>query len=232
MKTAASSIATLAGLFVALAQAHVAITYPGWRGNNLGSNKTFPFGLQWIYPCGAMDVTQNRTHWPIDGGSLAIQPGFMRGHESALMYVNIGFGEEPQNYTTVLVPMFHLTGPTNEAYNGTFCLPKIPLPDGVTPRNGDLASIQVVQAAKHGGALYSCVDIIFTDDESEVPSVTEDNCFNSTDLKVEAAGIAINSAPITEPTVTAVTTPSPTPTSGGSKMMVSLSGLVALMFSM
>ena len=37
--------------FVALASAHSVITYPGWRGNNLISNETFPYGMQWIYPC-------------------------------------------------------------------------------------------------------------------------------------------------------------------------------------
>ena len=36
---------------VAVASAHSVITYPGWRGNNLIQNETFPYGMQWIYPC-------------------------------------------------------------------------------------------------------------------------------------------------------------------------------------
>jgi hypothetical protein len=34
-----------------IVQAHVVITYPGWRGNNLALNDEFPFGMQWMYPC-------------------------------------------------------------------------------------------------------------------------------------------------------------------------------------
>ena len=46
----------LASLFVTLAAstlatAHVILTYPGWRGNNLITNDTFPYGMQWMYPC-------------------------------------------------------------------------------------------------------------------------------------------------------------------------------------
>ena len=35
----------------AIASAHTVITYPGWRGNNLITNDTFPYGMQWMYPC-------------------------------------------------------------------------------------------------------------------------------------------------------------------------------------
>lgn len=58
---------TLASL-LSLAAAHVVITYPGWRGDNLHSNGTvaetnglqtvlsgdnylWPYGMQWSYPC-------------------------------------------------------------------------------------------------------------------------------------------------------------------------------------
>lgn len=34
-----------------LASAHTVITYPGWRGDNLVTNDTFPYGMQWMYPC-------------------------------------------------------------------------------------------------------------------------------------------------------------------------------------
>ena len=35
----------------AIASAHTVITYPGSRGNNLITNDTFPYGMQWMYPC-------------------------------------------------------------------------------------------------------------------------------------------------------------------------------------
>ncbi|KAL0933442.1 uncharacterized protein CTRU02_212405 [Colletotrichum truncatum] len=209
MKTVPASFIALGGLFASLAQAHVAITYPGWRGNNIFSNETFPFGMQWIYPCGGLGVTSNRTHWPLDGGAIAVQPGFNSGHKSALMYINIGIGEEPASFTTVMVPMFHLTGPTNEAYDGTFCLPKVPIPAGLNPREGDKASIQVIQAAQHGGTLFSCADIIFTSDESKILPVDGSNCFNISSLRVEAASIEINSSPITDPSKPTVSIASP-----------------------
>lgn len=51
-----------------IVSAHTVITYPGWRGDNLntngteeqfiasgglgvGPNNTFPYGMQWMYPC-------------------------------------------------------------------------------------------------------------------------------------------------------------------------------------
>lgn len=34
-----------------LSWAHTVIVYPGWRGDNLVTNATFPYGMQWTYPC-------------------------------------------------------------------------------------------------------------------------------------------------------------------------------------
>jgi hypothetical protein len=31
--------------------AHIIISYPGSRGNNLITNETYPYGMQWNYPC-------------------------------------------------------------------------------------------------------------------------------------------------------------------------------------
>ncbi|KZL70194.1 hypothetical protein CI238_12489, partial [Colletotrichum incanum] len=244
MKSSSSLTIALYWLFAALAQGHTVISYPGWRGNTFITNETYPFGMQWTYPCGGLGVTQNRTHWPINGGAIAVQPGWNAGHKTALMYINLGFGEEPKNYTTVMVPRFLLTGPTNEEYEGTFCLPKVPIPKGVTLKEGDMASIQVVQAAQHGATLFSvrakdilypektdtCVDIIFTEDESKIPPVTDDNCFNSTDLKIEAATLETNSSPISEPSTATTASPTASPTSGASRTMVSVSGLISLLF--
>jgi hypothetical protein len=46
-----STLLAVAG--AALASAHTVITYPGWRGNNLITNETHPYGMQWMYPCKA-----------------------------------------------------------------------------------------------------------------------------------------------------------------------------------
>ncbi|KAL0769062.1 hypothetical protein CaCOL14_008370 [Colletotrichum acutatum] len=155
MKTFSTLVVATCWLFVALAHGHTVLSYPGWRGNTFITNETYPFGMQWTYPCGGLGVTQNRTYWPISGGALAVQPGWNSGHKMALMYINLGLGESPKNYSMVMVPRFQLTGPSNQEYEGTFCLPKVPLPAGVTPKEGDLASIQVVEAAQHGAALFS-----------------------------------------------------------------------------
>ena len=34
-----------------MASAHTVMVYPGWRGDNLVTNETFPYGMQWMYPC-------------------------------------------------------------------------------------------------------------------------------------------------------------------------------------
>ena len=160
-----------------LAHSHVVLTYPGWRGNNLILNETFPFGMQWMYPCescatanvlysvitdrlpregGGMQVSSNRTYWPIDGGAVGFQPGWFVGHETALIYVNVGLGEQPVNYSWPVTKIY-LQGPTNNPYPGTVCLPKLTLPEEVRSRvkNGDLATIQVVEAAKHGAGMFT-----------------------------------------------------------------------------
>ncbi|KIW04666.1 uncharacterized protein PV09_04405 [Verruconis gallopava] len=182
--------------------AHTVITYPGWRGDNLNTNGTnpdgsvptgslgmnwnpqtggydFPYGMQWMYPCGGLPMSTNRTKWPVTGGALAFQPGWFNGHKTAFIYINIGLGTEPLNYSHPMVPVFQIVGPTNLMYPGTFCLPQIPLPANITYNIGDNATIQLVEAAVHGAALYSCVDITFAD-PADVAPVNSSNCFNST----------------------------------------------------
>lgn len=59
----------------ALTSAHSVITYPGWRGNNLITNETYPYGMQWMYPCRFSLValpSQTRTDPPL--GQAAAQP--------------------------------------------------------------------------------------------------------------------------------------------------------------
>ncbi|KAK4142742.1 uncharacterized protein C8A04DRAFT_38114 [Dichotomopilus funicola] len=176
--------------WAAIAQGHVVLTYPEWRGNNLGQDDQSPFGMQWTYPCGGLSVTTNRTSWPLDGGAIAFQPGWYTGHDTALIYINIGLGEQPANYSWPITKLF-LDGPTNNPYPGTVCLPKVTLPKEVRSqiKNGDLATIQVIEASQHGAGLFSCADIIFTRDPNQIPDVNEDNCFNSTSIKISDVAI-------------------------------------------
>ncbi|KAF7718785.1 Uncharacterized protein PECH_005893 [Penicillium ucsense] len=195
-------MALVAISWTAIAQAHSIITYPGYRGDNLHTNGTvaqanglgiaydpvngslyYPYGMEWAYPCGGMPTSKNRTYWPIGGGAVAVQPGWFQGHSTALIYINMGFGEVPENMSHPVVPPFQIVGPTNDPYPGTICLTQIPIPQGINVKVGDKATIQVVEAAKHGAALYNCVDIIFAENgDSKIKEVTADNCFNSSDI--------------------------------------------------
>lgn len=104
---------------------------------------------------GGLPVSENRTFWPMSGGAVAVSPGWFTGHEHALMYINLGLGTDPKNYSMPMVPMFEVNGPSDNPFPDSFCLPKIQLPEGVRVRPGDNATIQVVQAAKHGAATFS-----------------------------------------------------------------------------
>jgi len=141
----------------------------------------WPYGMQWSYPCGGMPTSTNRTKWPIRGGAVAIQPGWFQGHATAFFYINLGYGTVPPNMSNPMVPAFQIVGPTRNPYPGTFCLPQVPLPVNASVNVGDNATIQVIETAVHGAALYNCVDITFAEPE-DVPEVNETNCFNSTDI--------------------------------------------------
>lgn len=70
---------SLATLFTSsLVSAHTVITYPGWRGDNLhtngsvvdsqglgvGDNNTYPYGMQWMYPCNSPPPHLPSSHLP------------------------------------------------------------------------------------------------------------------------------------------------------------------------
>ncbi|EKD17384.1 uncharacterized protein L3040_008423 [Drepanopeziza brunnea f. sp. 'multigermtubi'] len=176
----------VAAIAANLVHAHTVITYPGWRGDNLITNDTFPYGMQWMYPCGGMRTTTNRTLWPTTGGAIALQPGWFQGHATAFLYINLGFGTDgpdhgPPNMSFPMMPVFQIVGPSKNPYPGTFCLPQVPLPANTTVQVGDNATIQVVETAIHGASLFSCVDITFADPK-DVAEVNETNCFNSSDI--------------------------------------------------
>jgi hypothetical protein len=188
-----------------LASAHTVIVYPGWRGNNIITNGTsgptdpsivpgsiginrvnesaygFPYGMQWMYPCGGMPTSRNRTKWPLKGGAVSIQPGWFPGHQNAQFYINMGYDTEPLNYSHAMLGVFSITGPSNLQYDGTFCMPQVPLPAGYNPKVGDNATIQVIELAQHGASLYNCADITFAEPgDKDIPEVNNTNCFNST----------------------------------------------------
>jgi hypothetical protein len=108
---------------------------------------------------GGMPQSVNRTYWPVSGGAVSIQPGWFQGHVKAFFYVNIGIQEPgqqaPPNMSHPVVPPFQILGPTNQEYAGQFCLPQVPMPVNVTLEVGQNITLQVVEAAQHGAALYN-----------------------------------------------------------------------------
>ncbi|EME45288.1 hypothetical protein DOTSEDRAFT_71106 [Dothistroma septosporum NZE10] len=224
-KTIAAAVAVCS-----VASAHTVITYPGWRGNNLHANGTapeqdpntlginyfanndsyaFPYGMQWMYPCGGMPMTSNRTKWPVGGGAVSVQPGWFPGHSKAFFYINIGIQEEgmqaPPNYSHPVVPVFQITGPSNTQYPGQFCLPQVRMPANLSLTEGTNITIQVVEAAQHGAALYSCVDVTLTKPE-DVEQVTPQNCYNSTDLGFD---LVFSTGALTSGAISSISGPSP-----------------------
>ncbi|KAI4142474.1 MAG: hypothetical protein L6R39_004925 [Caloplaca ligustica] len=210
--------ACLSSLF-SFVSTHTVITYPGWRGNNLhspgdiaaekglgaGENGTYPYGMQWIYPCGGMPISTNRTLWPVTGGAVGVQPGWFPGHSTALFYINLGEGTIPLNYSRPMQPVFQITGPNNLQYDGSWCLPQVPLPVNFTANIGDNATIQIIETAQHGAALYNvsthqCVDITFADPK-DVAEVNETNCVNSTNISFELVFSTDSLTSAAEPTL-------------------------------
>lgn len=106
-----------------------------------------------------MPQSTNRTFWPVDGGAVSIQPGWFQGHAKAFVYINIGIQEPgqlaPPNMSHPVVPPFQILGPTNQEYAGQFCLPQVPMPPNVTLEVGQNITLQVVEVAVHGAALYN-----------------------------------------------------------------------------
>ncbi|KAH6608801.1 hypothetical protein Trco_002147 [Trichoderma cornu-damae] len=171
-----------------LSWAHTVIVYPGWRGNNLVTNDTFPYGMQWMYPCGGVPLTTNRTYWPTTGGPISFQPGWFVGHATAMLQVNLGLGTDgpdggPLEMAYQIVPPFSILGPSNNPFPGTICLDKVSTPTDIGIKAGVNATIQVLMTAQHGAALFSCVDITFVDPgDKRIPAVNGTNCFNSSDI--------------------------------------------------
>lgn len=88
------------------------------------------------------------------------------GHKTATFYINIGIngpGEvAPPNMSHPVVGAFQITGPSNAEYPGTFCLPQVPLVPNVTFNIGDNITIQVIETAQHGAAIYNVSGLILS----------------------------------------------------------------------
>jgi len=108
-----------------------------------------------------MPLSTNRTKWPVNGGAVAVQPGWQSGHPTAFMYINLGYGTQPPNMSNIMVPIFQIIGPSKNAWPGTICLPQVPLPANASVKIGDNATIQVVEAALHGAALFNVSSLQF-----------------------------------------------------------------------
>ena len=102
-----------------------------------------------------MPLTTNRSLWPVSGGAIGLQPGWFSGHSSAFFYINLGEGDTPLNYSLPMVTVFQIKGPSNNLYNGSICLPQVPLPKDFNAVIGNNATIQVIETAQHGAALYN-----------------------------------------------------------------------------
>ena len=104
---------------------------------------------------GGMPMSDNRTKWPVGGGAINLQPGWFSGHSNALFYINLGIGTVPENYSFPMQTVFGIVGPSNVLYDGSICIPQVPLPVNFTAVVGQNATIQVVETAQHGAALYN-----------------------------------------------------------------------------
>ena len=109
---------------------------------------------------GGMPLKENnRTKWPVKGGAISVQPGWFQGHSKALFYINMGINgpdeSAPPNMSHILVPPFQVIGPTNNEYQGQFCLPQVPMPVNLTLEVGHNVTLQVIEVAQHGAALYN-----------------------------------------------------------------------------
>lgn len=74
--------------------------------------------------------------------------------------INLGFGTDgpfdgPKDMANPMIKPIQILGPTNGPYPGTVCFPQVPLPKDANVKVGDKATIQVVEHAVHGAALYS-----------------------------------------------------------------------------
>ncbi|KAH7324101.1 hypothetical protein BKA65DRAFT_80288 [Rhexocercosporidium sp. MPI-PUGE-AT-0058] len=213
----ANSIASALCL-ASLATAHFSIDYPEMRGDSFAEGAS-----QYVWPCAGVNQTAqtNRTLWPLDGGSVVLD----LHHKWSYVFINLGMGANYPTFNISLTPSL-----VNETGNGTFCLPKVPLPAGITPSDGQQASIMVATGGANGVSLYNCADITFS---SNATILSGDACKNSSNV----AATIVTASTSTSPTTNTTTSGTPSPTSAGvsysSSMMTTgvFAGLGAVVIS-
>ncbi|KAH7388940.1 hypothetical protein BKA64DRAFT_125559 [Cadophora sp. MPI-SDFR-AT-0126] len=194
---------TLVLCLASLATAHFSIEYPEMRGDSFAEGAS-----QYIYPCANVNHTAqtNRTLWPLDGGSVALD----LHHPWSYVFINLGLGTDSPSFNISLTPsLLNVTG------NGTYCLPKVSLPAGITPSDGQNASIMVATGGRNGVALYNCADITFT---SNATTLEGDACQNSSNV-VGTIVTASSTSPTTNTTTGETTTPTSAGVSHSTSMM-------------
>jgi len=139
-----------------------------------------------------MPLSSNRTNWPVGGGAISIAPGLAPGFKNSFIYINIAKTEgnalAPGNFSHLAMPPLAITGKDDlNPWAGQFCLPQVPMPAGVQFNVGDSATIQVVQVAANGQAVYNCADVTLLPNGSpNITTITPQNCYNSTDIAISS----------------------------------------------
>jgi hypothetical protein len=131
----------LLALLPAAVSAHFTVNYPTDRGDNDETQATSPCG-------GKNTPSTSRTKWPLSGGS---QLSIEAGHDEANTAVYLALGNNPSadDFTIVVKDEFLQIG------LGTFCWNDLTFPANLTVKEGDNATIQVVQQGHTGGGLYN-----------------------------------------------------------------------------
>ncbi|KAL8773492.1 MAG: hypothetical protein Q9209_001596 [Squamulea sp. 1 TL-2023] len=145
-------------LLASLVSAHFALDFPRPREADEEQQGTFP--------CGGGAVSNERTAWPLAGGSIQMTLGHSHSAVQALLAV----GNDPgSNFNVVLVPTIQEQG------IGKFCLSDVRIPENLGLRDGDNATIQVVTDSEATGGLYHCADITLSSSNS---SASASQCTN------------------------------------------------------
>ncbi|KAI5813269.1 hypothetical protein BZA77DRAFT_321670 [Pyronema omphalodes] len=198
----------LLALLPALASAHFSVTYPADRGSNSQTQADSPCG-------GKNTPSSTRTKWPIAGGQLS----FEAGHDEANTAVYLALGNNPvkEDFKIILKNQFLQVG------MGTFCGNDLAVPGDLGIKNGDNATIQVVQAGHSGGGLYNCADITFTD----APMRTTQACVNGTGISAQEISTSTHSASASGSAAPAAATTSAKPSSAAESVRVAGGALLA-----
>ncbi|KAL8784114.1 MAG: hypothetical protein Q9213_004173 [Squamulea squamosa] len=182
-------------LLASIVSAHFTLDFPKAREADEEQQGTFPCG-------GGGAVSNERTAWPIAGGSIQLTLEHSHSAVQALLAV----GNDPgSNFNVVLVPTIQEQG------IGKFCLSDVKIPENLGLRDGDNATIQVVTDSEATGGLYHCADITLSSSNS---SASASQCTNGQGVrttqysgKANANGTDSSSPPPASTSGTATSSP-------------------------